>query len=160
VHYTYNATSRKICSRVGNTGRVLIVCLTGLLAFATLAQETYDLVIRNGRVIDPETKLDAVRSIGLRGSAIAAISERPLSGTETVDATGLVVAPGFIELHWHGRDPESDVYQAMDGVTTWFELEVGTDDVDAWYAKRAGNSLHGVSISNLKCLPSDWIIWK
>lgn len=121
-----------------------------MLACAARAQD-YDLVIANGRVIDPETKLDALRNIGLRGNAIAAISELPLSGKETVDATGLVVAPGFIELHWHGRDPASDVYQAMDGVTTWFELEVGTDDVDAWYAKRAAGSLlnYGVAIGHM-----------
>ena len=40
-----------------------------------------------------------------------------------IDARGLVVAPGFINLHWHGKDPHSDYYEAMDGVTSTFELE-------------------------------------
>ncbi len=129
----------------------LIACLCLVLACAAHAEEAYDLVLANGRVIDPETKLDAARNVGIRGGSIAAVSEQALVGKETLDARNLVVAPGFIELHWHGRDPASDLYQAMDGVTTWFELEVGTDDVEAWYAKRAGKSLlnHGVAIGHM-----------
>ena len=49
-----------------------------------------------------------------------------------------MVAPGFINLHWHGKDPHSDYYEAMDGVTSTFELEVGVTDVDRWYDERAG----------------------
>jgi dihydroorotase len=66
------------------------------------------------------------------------VSEAPLVGTETVDASGLVVAPGFINLHWHGTDPHSNTYEAMDGVTSTFELEVGVADVDKWYDERVG----------------------
>ena len=62
-------------------------------------RQVYDLVIQNGRVIDPESGLDAVRSLGIRDGKIAAVSRRVLQGREVIDARGLVVAPGFIDLH-------------------------------------------------------------
>ena len=78
------------------------------------------------------------------------MSETPLAGAETVDATGLVVAPGFIDLHAHGQDPASSRYQAMDGVTTALELEIGAFPVDRWYARRGDASLinYGASVSH------------
>ena len=86
----------------------------------------YDLVIANGRAIDPETGLDAIRWIGVRNGTIAAISPSALSGKTTLDARGLVVAPGFIDMHAHGQYLASARMQAFDGVTTALELEAGT----------------------------------
>jgi N-acyl-D-aspartate/D-glutamate deacylase len=115
------------------------------------ASATYDLVISGGRVMDPESNLDAVRNIGIRGEKIAAISTSSLSGKTTIEAKGLVVAPGFIDLHEHGQDSRNYQFQAHDGVTTSLELEVGTDDVDKWYAAREGKALinYGVSIGHI-----------
>jgi N-acyl-D-aspartate/D-glutamate deacylase len=96
------------------------------------------LVIAGARVVDPESGLDAVRNVGIRGDRIAAVSAARLAAHETVDATGLVLAPGFINLHWHGKDPRSNYFEAADGVTSSFELEVGVADVDRWYEERAG----------------------
>jgi N-acyl-D-aspartate/D-glutamate deacylase len=112
---------------------------------------SYDLVISGGRVMDPESKLDAVRNVGIRDGKIAAISTTPLSGKSTIESKGLVVAPGFIDLHEHGQEPRNYRFQAHDGVTTSLELEVGTDYVDKWYAARAGKSLinYGVSIGHI-----------
>ncbi len=112
--------------------------------------QTYDLVIANGRVMDPETGMDAVRSVGIRGGVVEALSETPLAGREMIDAAGLVVAPGFINLHWHGTDPHSDYYEAMDGVTSTFELEIGVADVDRWYDERVGRMPinYGVAIGH------------
>ena len=114
------------------------------------AVQALDLVIAGGRVVDPETGLDAVRHVGIRDGAVAAVSESPLTGAATVDAAGLVVAPGFIDLHAHGQDPTSNRYQAMDGVTTALELEIGAFPVDRWYQRRGGASLinYGVSVSH------------
>jgi len=106
-----------------------------------LAAQTYDIVLQRGRVMDPESGLDAVRSVGITGNKIAAISEAPLRGKVEVDASGLVVAPGFIDLHQHGQTPEAYGYKAMDGVTTALELEVGVSPVSEWYATRAGKSV-------------------
>ena len=105
------------------------------------AQQPYDVVIAGGRVMDPESRLDAVRNIGIRAGKIAAIRSTPLTGARTIDAKGLVVAPGFIDLHAHGQDNENHRYQARDGVTTALELEIGAYDVDAWYAAREGKRL-------------------
>lgn len=111
------------------------------LLLAPLGAQEFDLVIRNGRVIDPESGLDAVRHLAVSDGRIAAISETPLAGRASIDATGLVVAPGFIDLHSHGQDDENYRYKAMDGVTTALEMEIGVADVHAWYAKRQGQTL-------------------
>jgi len=118
---------------------------------APVAAQNFDLVILNGRVIDPESKLDAVRNIGVRDGRIQAVTTKPLNGRTTIDAKGLVVAPGFIDLHEHGQIPENYRAQAMDGVTSSFELEVGTADVDRWYAEREGKAAvnFGVSIGHI-----------
>ena len=116
-----------------------------LLATTALYSQTFDVVIAGGRVIDPESGLDGVRNIGITAGSVRAISSGALSGKRTIDAKGMVVAPGFIDLHWHGLEPATDRYEAMDGVTASFELEVGVADVDKAYAARDGRSLihHG-----------------
>src|ERR1700687_32793 len=120
--------------------RSLLCCW--LLVLLSLAQApTYDVVLRNGRVLDPESGTDGVRNVGITGARIAALSTGPLRGTGEIDAAGLVVAPGFIDLHSHGQTPENYQYKAMDGVTTALELEVGVSPVRAWYAAREGRSL-------------------
>jgi N-acyl-D-aspartate/D-glutamate deacylase len=121
------------------------------LAAQGAAGQPFDIVIANGRVMDPESSLDAVRNVGISGRTIAAISADHLEGRVTIDAAGLVVAPGFIDLHEHGQERENYQYQAFDGVTTSLELELGTADVDAWYAKRDGKALvnYGVSVGHM-----------
>jgi N-acyl-D-aspartate/D-glutamate deacylase len=129
----------------------LALCGLGMANSASPEDVGYDLVIANGRVMDPESGLDAVRNVGIRGGKIAAISTEPLPGKQTVNAKGLVVAPGFIDLHEHGQEPRNYQFQAHDGVTTSLELEGGTADVDRWYAAREGKSLinYGVSIGHI-----------
>jgi N-acyl-D-aspartate/D-glutamate deacylase len=111
----------------------------------------YDVVIANGRVMDPESGLDAVRNVGIRAGKVVAVSEKPLTGKTTIEAKGLVVAPGFIDLHEHGQEPRNYQFQAHDGVTTSLELEVGTGDVEQWYAAREGKTLinFGVSVGHI-----------
>ncbi len=114
-----------------------------LFLFAALAlhAQQYDLAIIGGRVIDPESRLDAVRNVAIRGDRIAAVTASPVQAKRVIDGKGLVVAPGFIDLHAHGQDLENQRYQARDGVTTALELEIGVYDVDAWYAEREGKRL-------------------
>jgi hypothetical protein len=131
----------------------LFVALLTVWAMVRMAaaDELYDVAIVGGRVMDPESGLDAVRSVGVLDGKISAISETPLKGKTTIQANGLVVAPGFIDLHEHGQEPRNYEFQAHDGVTTSLELELGTNDVAAWYAARQGKSLinFGVSVGHI-----------
>lgn len=116
------------------------------------AAAPYDLVIAGGRVMDPESGLDGIRNVGIRSGRIEAISSEPLDGGRVIDATGHVVAPGFIDLHEHGQQEESYGMMVRDGVTSAFELEVGTADVGAWYAAREGGQIvnYGVSVGHIQ----------
>ena len=115
------------------------------------AQSTvmYDIVLSGGRVIDPETRLDAVRNLGILNNRIAEISAAPLKGRQIIDVSGLVVAPGFIDLHVHGRRNVEQEYQLHDGVTTALELEWGIENLKEWYASRQLKALihYGASVS-------------
>jgi N-acyl-D-aspartate/D-glutamate deacylase len=123
-----------------------------LLSIASVAgaQTRHDVVIQGGRVMDPETGLDAVRSVAISQGRIARVSNEPLQGTRVLDARGLVVAPGFIDLHSHGQDAENDRLKALDGVTTALEMEIGVPDVAAFLARRRGKALvhHGATASH------------
>ena len=117
-----------------------------------LTDTAYDRAILGGRVVDPESNLDAVRNIGLSNGRIAVVTADAIQGRETVDARALVVAPGFIDVHSHGTIDETYRMQSLDGVTTTLELELGTSDVDGWYReRRAGQRInYGVSIGHIK----------
>ncbi|MCO6511383.1 MAG: hypothetical protein J5I65_11390 [Aridibacter famidurans] len=114
---------------------------SGPASVSAEASETYDIVLKGGRVIDPETGLDAVRNVGIRGDRIAEISTSELQGKEVVDVSGLVVSPGFIDLHAHGQTNQANEYQAHDGVTTALELEGGYSFVREWIELKRGKSL-------------------
>jgi dihydroorotase len=111
-----------------------------LLAVPLLGQP-FEMVINHGRVLDPATNLDAVRSIGIRDGKIAAISTTALTAGRVIDAAGLTVTPGFIDLHSHGQTAENYRFKARDGVTTALEMEVGVNPVAAWYHERQGRAL-------------------
>lgn len=124
---------------------MLVFCSNTLLH----AQITFDIVLSNGRVIDPETRLDAVRNIGILQNRIAAISAKPLQGKRQINVSGLVVAPGFIDLHVHGRSNVEQEYQVHDGITTALELEWGIENIGQWYASRKNTAIinYGGSVS-------------
>jgi N-acyl-D-aspartate/D-glutamate deacylase len=110
-----------------------------------------DVVIIGGHVMDPESGLDDIRNVGIRSGKITQITQQALRGKETIDARGLVVAPGFIDPHEHGQEPRNYQFQSRDGVTTSLDLEGGTTDVAKWYAAREGKALinYGVSVGHI-----------
>jgi dihydroorotase len=103
--------------------------------------QQYDTVLTGGRVIDPESGLDAPRNLAISAGKIAAISAQPLAGRQVIDVSGLVISPGFIDLHSHGQTDENYRFKARDGVTTALEMEVGVNPVEPWYRARAGRAL-------------------
>lgn len=141
------------CGRVAR--KFIMPGVIGLVAACTGSSDgsvqTYDLVIANGRVMDPSSGLDASRSVGITRGTIRVVTSQPLRGRDTIDARGMVVAPGFIDLHQHAQDTAGYRVEVLDGTTTALELEGGTYDIDAWYDARAGKALvnHGVSIGHV-----------
>jgi hypothetical protein len=109
-------------------------------------------VINNGRVMDPETNFDGVRNVGIKRGRIAVITTKKITGKETLDAKGLVVAPGFIDTHWHYDRPWSNKLALRDGRTTVMDLEVGTHGpyIDQWYKERKGKNQvnHGQTVAH------------
>lgn len=120
------------------------------LSSALAHAQTYDLVIEGARVVDPETSLDQVRNIGITGNEIAIVTPEPITGSSVIDATGLIAAPGFIDLHAHGQDRYSEKVSIFDGRTTQMDLEAGALPVSDYFEAKAGVSLsnYGVSVSH------------
>jgi N-acyl-D-aspartate/D-glutamate deacylase len=119
---------------------IFLTCLLLSYTSVSMAQQ-FDLVIEGGRVIDPETGLDATRNVGVSDGKIVRISTDTLSGKRIIHAAGLVVAPGFIDLHQHGQEPESQRVKAFDGVTTALEMEIGVPDVTQFFKLKQGHAL-------------------
>lgn len=135
-----------------------IICCVTLFLAVTASPATaqnknsagiqYDVVLTGGRVIDSETKLDAVKNVGILNNRIAQISSESLKGKETINVNGLVVSAGFIDLHVHGRTNTEQEYQLHDGITTSLELEFGVEFLGKWYESRNGKAFinYGASV--------------
>jgi len=102
--------------------------------------QEFDIVILNGRVMDPETNFDGIRNVGVKDGKIAIITESDIKGKETINAEGHVVAPGFIEGHQHATDPFSRKVFLRDGLTTQMDFEAGAGDIAKWYDEAEGKT--------------------
>ena len=118
-----------------------LLALSLMLVMPAVAAD-YDLVINNGRVMDPETKYDAVANVGIKNGKIAVITNKTISGKETIDAKGLVVAPGFIDGHQHCIEPYQYRLMLRDGRTTLLDTEIGAHGpkLGEWYKRREGKA--------------------
>ena len=105
-----------------------IISAALVLVCSNAFAQTYDTVILNGRVMDPETGYDQIANVGISGGWIVRITTDPIEGKDTVDATGHVVAPGFIDSHTHSSQKYAINMSMMDGVTTGLDLELGALD--------------------------------
>jgi N-acyl-D-aspartate/D-glutamate deacylase len=131
--------------------KLFLILIFLLFTTRLIAAQQFDLVIEGGQAMDPETGLDAVRNVGIRDGKIVRISSEPLGGKKVIHAAGLVVAPGFIDLHQHGQELESQKVKALDGVTSALELEIGVPDVAQFLKVKEGHSLinYGTSASHV-----------
>jgi N-acyl-D-aspartate/D-glutamate deacylase len=132
-------------------GKLIASFLLLVLWTVTASAQQYDVVLEGGHVMDPETGVDAVRNVGVRDGKIARISREALSARRVVHAGGLIVAPGFIDLHQHGQDIASQRVKALDGVTSALELEIGVPDIAQFLALKEGHSLihYGTAASHV-----------
>src|SRR6478752_9458287 len=96
-------------------------------------------IFRGGLVIDPEAGTETVADVVVRDGVVAEISTVPvLDGDATVvDVAGLVVGPGFVDLHSHVHSIAGQRLQAFDGVTTNLDLEAGLMPIERAYAEAA-----------------------
>ena len=111
----------------------------------------YDITLTGGRVMDPESGTDRVANVGVSDGVIQAVTDETLEGHDSIDASGLVISPGAIDMHSHGQDHENYVVQVRDGVTTALELELGVLDIEKWYGEREGKALvnFGASVGHI-----------
>jgi Amidohydrolase family len=127
------------------SGVLTMLMAVVLIGAVTAYAQDYDVVLKGGRVMDPETSLDAVMNVGIKGDKIAAVTKDELSGKEIIDVKGLVVSPGFIDTHQHSLDIADGRLVAQDGTTTHLELEFGRSPVAEAYnivAKRGGHPVN------------------
>jgi N-acyl-D-aspartate/D-glutamate deacylase len=122
------------------------------------ASETFDIVLKGGRAVDPETGLDGIRDVGVLGDRIAAVSPEPLAGRRVIDVRGLVVVPGFIDLHQHQQEAQTYRLKVLDGVTTALELETGVPDIGRFLDVRRGKNLinYGATASHEAARVAAW----
>ena len=113
----------------------LIGAIFGSALTASLLAQDYDVVILNGRVMDPETKFDKISNVGIKGDRIAKITTEKITGKKTIDAKGHAVVPGFINTHSHSFGGFDQKMMAHDGTTTILDTESGVADADLFYSK-------------------------
>jgi N-acyl-D-glutamate deacylase len=125
---------------MNKTYLIVVSLILNVLAVSTVFAQDYDLVINGGRVIDPETLYDDVANVGIKDGRIATITKEKISGRETIKAKGMVVAPGFIDTHFHFQMPVGYSLGLRDGLTSSMDFEMGCAGsyIAAWYEARAG----------------------
>ena len=131
-----------------NTIQTYAVALTFALMASmaqakTITSDVFDTVIEGGRVMDPETNFDGIANIGIRRGKITHISTERLKANRIIDARGLVVSPGFIDIHSHTPTRLGEHLSVLDGITTQLDLEAGSyPPTDYGYQYKAGAQLH------------------
>ena len=92
--------------------------------------------------MDPETNFDQIANVGVKDGKIAVITKDKITGKETIDAKGLVVAPGFIDGHQHAIEPYQYRLMLRDGRTTLLDTEIGAHGpkLNEWYERREGKA--------------------
>lgn len=125
-----------------SNGLTVFLTVSAISVACSAVAQNFDLVISNGRVMDPETLYDSIANVGISEGRIASISKEALSGSEEIDATGHIVAPGFIDTHFHWQQPMGYALGLRDGLTTSMDLEEGCAGtiIAKWYDEREGKN--------------------
>lgn len=112
----------------------IFVLFPSLIVFGEPEGENYDLVIKGGRIFNPSTEHELEDyNIGIIDSKIARITKTNLTGVTEIDADGLVVSPGFVDLISYDPNHVGIDFKVLDGVTSNLAMHGGTEDANSWY---------------------------
>ena len=108
-----------------------------LLKAQTLFAQSFDLIIRGGRVIDPSLNLDTIADVGIANGRIESIDrELNASATDEINATNKIVIPGLLDIHAHYAQDDRGAHICLsDGVTGWVDAgSAGADNIEEMVA--------------------------
>ena len=108
-----------------------------LLKAQTLFAQSFDLIIRGGRVIDPSLNLDTIADVGIANGRIESIDrELNASATDEINATNKIVVPGLLDIHAHYAQDDRGAHICLsDGVTGWVDAgSAGADNIEEMVA--------------------------
>ncbi|MBX2965360.1 MAG: D-aminoacylase [Cyclobacteriaceae bacterium] len=135
--------------------KYLIVCIVAMLPFVGMAQSFYDVIIRNGKIIDGSGNPWFIADVGVKDGKIIRIGKLSEATAEKIiDANGLIVAPGFIDVHTHIEGNEIRIPTAgnfiMDGVTSVITGNCGGSSLDvADYFRQIDSVKTSINIATL-----------
>ncbi len=113
---------------------LLIVPIFSTVFSPSIGQGDYDYVIKNGNIYNPSTDTELMGyNLGIVGDRVKRITKADISGREEINAEGLVVSPGFIDLISYDPNPYGIEFKVLDGVTSNLAMHGGTEDAEAWY---------------------------
>ncbi len=100
---------------------------------SNLIAQTYDLIVKGGRVIDPSLRINAIRDVAIAAGRIATVeADIAADAADVFDARGMLVVPGLLDIHTHyAREDEGPRVCLADGVTGWIDSgSQGADQID------------------------------
>ncbi len=113
-----------------------IIMLLNIIPAVSLADDPikYDIVIKGGTIYNPSTDHELKDyNIGIVGSKVVRITKEDLKGKEEIDATNLVISPGFVDLISYDPNSVGIELKVLDGVTSNLAMHGGTEDAASWY---------------------------
>jgi len=106
----------------------------------TVDDHLYDLVVEGGRIVDPDSGFDGVANVGIDGDTVTTIADGPLTGRRTLNARGLVVAPGFIDVLSYPVNGYGEWNKVADGVTSNVCMHGIDGTMERFLARSAGHA--------------------
>lgn len=121
-----------------------MIILLNIVPIISLADNpiTYDVVIKGGTIYNPSTNHELQDyNIGIIGSKVERITKESLKGEKEIDAKGMVISPGFVDLISYDPNHIGIELKVLDGVTSNLAMHGGTEDAESWYRAWGNNGV-------------------